>query len=261
VNLTLMATVLWAAGFILNAALLFVLVFKRRYRLVPWFTAWIAFGCLYTITLFLGYRLGSKHLYAVLYWSGAFLDLLLQVGVVLEIARRVLKRSGRWVEGARVRLVAVGVLAPLIALGMAWTMTPAAQTRLDAWDARASLFTTILICLMFAAVTLASQQLGVAWRSHIMRESYGLVLWTLVAFLTDTLHAYWRTLGHFTLLENVRIVFFQASLIYWAIAFWRPEAAPVVMPENAMLELDRLVSRVEYAQSNREPPTTGVSPK
>ena len=259
-NLSLMATILWAAGFVLNAALLFVLIYKRRYCAVPWFTAWIAFGCLYTITLFTGYRLGSKHLYAVLYWSGAFFDLLLQIAVVLEIARSVLKLSGRWVEGARARLVAVGAVAPLIALGFAWAMKPAAETRLDAWDARASLFTTILICLIFAAVTLCSQQLGVAWRSHIMRESYGLVMWTLVAFVTDTLHSYWRTLGHFTLLENVRIAFFQASLIYWCIAFWRAEAGPVAMPEDARIELDRLVSQIHYEQSRRRPPT-GAIPK
>jgi hypothetical protein len=254
-----MAIVLWAAGFVLNTALLLVLLYKRRYRTVPCFTAWIGFGCLYTITLFWGYRLGSKHVYAVLYWSGAFLDLLLQVTVVLEIARSTLRRSGRWVEGARRRLVFMGLIAPIIALGMAWFMTPAAETRLDAWDARGSLFTTILVCLLFTAVMIASQQLGLGWRSHIMRESYGLVMWTLVAFVTDTLHAYWRTLGHFTLFENIRIVFFQGALIYWAIAFWRPEAESLAMPADAKIDLDGLAMRIEYAQSRRS--SSGDLPK
>lgn len=245
-----MAMVLWAAGFVLNTALLFVLLYKRRYRTVPWFTAWIGFGCLYTITLFWGYRLGSRHLYAVLYWSGAFLDLLFQVAVVLEIAGSVLRRSGRWVEGARRRLIAIASIAPLIAFGMAWFMTPAAETRLDAFEARGSLFTTILICLLFTAVMRVSQQLGLGWRSHIMRESYGLVLWTLVAFMTDTLHAYWRTLGRFTLLENIRIVFFQIALLYWAIAFWRPEADTMI-PSDEKNNPDELAARIEYAQSQR----------
>ncbi len=31
-----------------------------------------------------------------------------------------------------------------------------------------------------------------------MRESYGLVFW-VIAVLTDTLHAYWRTLGQFAI--------------------------------------------------------------
>jgi hypothetical protein len=236
-----MAIVLWAAGFVLNTALLLVLLYKRRYRTVPCFTAWCGFGCLYTITLFWGY------------------SLVLQVAVVLEIARSALRRSGRWVEGARRRLVFMGLIAPIIALGMAWFMTPAAETRLDAWDARGSLFTTILICLLFTAVMVASQQLGLGWRSHIMRESYGLVMWTLVAFVTDTLHAYWRTLGHFTLLENIRIVFFQGALIYWAIAFWRPESETIAMPADAKIDLDDLAVRIEYAQSRRS--SSGDIPK
>jgi hypothetical protein len=259
VNLSLTAMVLWAAGFVLNAALLFVLLYKRRYRTVPCFTAWIAFGCLFTITLFWGYRSGSKHLYKVLYWSGAFPDLLLQIAVVLEIARTVLRRSGRWVEGARRPLLFMGSMAPLIALGMACFMRPAAQTALDGLGARSDLFATILICLLLTTVMVASQQLGLGWRSHIMRESYGLAVWIIVSFVTDTLHAYWRTLGHFTVLENIRIVFFQGALVYWAIAFWQPEAETIAMPPAAKKDLEDLAARIEYAESRRS--SSGVLPQ
>lgn len=239
-NLSLIATALWAAGFVLNAALVFVLLYKRRYRTVPWFTAWIGMGCVYTIALFLGYRFSSKHIYAVIYWSSDFFDLLLQVAVVLEIAAIVLRRSGSWVEGARVRLGLMGASAPLVAFAMAWLMKPAAETRLDAWAARASLFTTILIFLLFIAVVMASHQLGLGWRSYAMRESYGLVVWVVVAFLTDTLHAYWRTLGHFTSLENVRIAVFQLVSIYWVIAFWFPEPALAPITSENITQLEAL---------------------
>ena len=260
-NLSLMAKALWAAGFILNAALLFVLLYKRRYRIVPWFTGWIGFHSLFTIIMFVAYRFGSKHVYANLYWSEDFLDFLLQVAVVLEIARYILKRSGRWVEGARLRLALMGSTAPLVAFGMAWFMKPAAETRLDAWEARTSLFTTILVCLLFSAVVIASQQLGLGLRSHAMRESYGLIAWSLMAFVTDTLHAYWRTMGHFTLLENVRIGVFQAALIYWIVAFWRPEDEPAVVTSDTINRLDDLAARLEYAQSRRASRTDGVVPK
>ncbi len=260
-NFTLMAIVLWAAGVILNAALLFVLLYKRRYRTVPWFTAWMGTELVYNVALFLGYRFGSKHAYALIYWSSDVLDVLLQIAVILEIARYVLRRSGRWVEGARIRLTLMGSTAPLVAFGMAWFMKPAAQTRLDALEARSSLFTTILICLLFTAVVIASQQLGLGLRSHVMRETYGLIAWSLIAFVTDTLHAYWRTMGHFTLLENVRIGVFQAALIYWAVAFWRPEDEPAVVTSDTINRLDDLATRLEYAQSRRAPRTFGVSPK
>jgi hypothetical protein len=251
VNVSLTAIVLWAAGFFLNAALLFVLVYKRRYRTVPWFTAWMATELSYNIALFLGYRFGSKHLYAVLYWSSDFLDVLLQIAVVLEIAGYVLKQSGRWVEGSRLRLGVMGSTAPVIALAMAWFMKPAAETRLDALAARSSLFTTILVCLLFSAVVVASQQLGLGLRSHVMRESYGFILWNCVAFVTDTLHAYWVTVGHFAVLEDVRIGVFQASLLYWCVAFWLPEPVLAPITPGTINRLDDLAARLEYAQSRK----------
>lgn len=250
-NLSLMATMLWAAGFVLNAVLLSVLLYKRRYRIVPWFTAWIGCGCVYTLALFVSYRFGSKGVYALIYWSSDFIDLLLQIAVILEIAAIVLQRSGRWVEGARMRLSIMGATAPLVALGMAWFMKPAAETNLDAWAARTSLFTTVLVLLLFVAVVMASHQLGLGWRSYAMRESYGLFVWAVAAFATDTLHAYWRTLGHFTLLENMRIAVFQIAAIYWIVTFWLPEPVmETAAPEN-INGLKELRKRLEYGQQSR----------
>ena len=243
-NLSWTSKVLWAAGFLWNAALFFVLLYKRRFRLVPWFTGWIAFGLTYTFSLFSVYRLGSKQVYAAIYWSGAFIDLLLQVAIILEIARSALRRSGRWVEGARLRLLLTGGVAPLVAFAMAWFMTPAAQSSLDAWDARANLFITLLICLLFSAVIAASQQLGLSWRDYAMREGYGLTLWTLASFLTDTLHAYWRTMGYFSALEYIRIAVFQLVSIYWTVAFWLPESAPLPISSEELARAKALKGRL-----------------
>ena len=247
-NLTLMATVLWAAGFLLNAALLFVLIFKRRYRTVPWFTAFVGAGCVYTLALFLGYRYGSKHLYAVLYWACDFLDLLLQISVIFEIAGTLMKRSGRWVEGARLRLGLMAATAPVLAGVMTALMTPAAETRIDAISARASLFTTILIFVLFVSVVVACQQLGLGWQSYPMRIGYGMMVWVAVAFITDTLHAYWGTLGHFSLLENIRIVVFKAVTVLWCLALWLPETVPQPMGEEERKRLELLKRRLEYGQ-------------
>ncbi len=250
-NLSVWANVLWAAGFLLNAALIIVLFFKRRYRIVPWFTAWMTVEAVYTVALYFTYRFGSKHAYEILYLTADFLDVALQIAVILEIAGFLLRRSGRWVEGARLRLVLMGGLAPLLALAMAWFMQPAANTRLDSILARSSLFTTILVCVLFTGILTASQSLGLGLRNHVMRESYGFIIWNLVAFLTDSLHAYWGTLGHFTLLENVRIAVFQGTLVYWCVAFWLPEKQEEKVPEGAKIDLNRLAMELECSKSNR----------
>ena len=247
-NLTLLDTVLWAAGFICNAALLFVLFYKRRFRMVPWFTAWISFGVAYTITLFLVTRVGTKLVYRDAYWSGAFLDLLLQLAVVLEIANYVFRRGGQWVKGAKLRLTLMGLCAPLIAGFMAWQITPAATSALDALDSRASLFTTIVLCMLFAAVMVVSQQIGVGWQDLVLREGYGLIGIAVVAFVTDTLHAYWRTIEHFSQLEYIRMIAYLGTLAYWAIIFWLPERVMTPMDESANKRLEALRRELELPQ-------------
>lgn len=233
-KLSFVAIALWAAGSTLNAALVFVLFYKRRYRVVPWFTAWMGYELLYALLCFLVYRLGSKGSYRLVYWVGALIDFLLQIAVVGEIASCVLKRGGRWVEGARAAVLPFVIAGPVVAGIFAGLMTPAATTTLNALAARASLFSTVLICFLFVAVVKASQRLGLDWRSHVARESFGLTLWTLVAFITDTLHAYWRTMSHFQDLENLRIFVFQGALLFWCVAFWHPEPDAPQMPENPL---------------------------
>lgn len=247
-NLTLLDTLLWAAGFIFNAALLFILIVKRRFRTVPWFTAWMGFELCFTITLFVTLRVGSKHTYTVLYWSGAFVDLLLQLAVVLEIAGIVFRRDGRWVSGAGVRVAIMGLLAPVIAGLMAWQMTPAAASPLDAWDSRASLFTTVVICILFVTVLLVSQQVGAGWRSLALREGYGFIALVIVAFITDTLHAYWRTVEHFTELEHVRMVAYLATVGYWMVVFWLPERIVSEADANAKKRLAALRRELELQE-------------
>ena len=224
--------VLWAAGSFLNAALVFVLLYKRRWRVVPWFTAWMSYELLYTAACFFAFQLGWKDVYRWVYWIGALGDFCLQIAVVVEIARCVLRRNSRWVEGARSEVLPFVLAGPLVAAVLALTVTPAASGRLDAIAARASLFSTILICSLFIAVVRASQRLGLDWRSHIARESFGLALWTIASFFMDTLHAYWRTMAYFGDLENARIAIFQTSLLFWCVAFWLPEPQQKVVPKS-----------------------------
>ena len=260
-HVSFVAAVLLAADFLLTIGLLVVLLYRKRYRSVPWFTGWMAFGVLYSSAGFMALQYGTKQIYREIYWIGAFLDFLLQITVVLEIGAIVLRRSGRWVEGAKGRLVAAVAAAPLIALLMASVMKPAAQTRLDAWDARVSLFTTVFICLLFTSIMAASQQLGLAWRSHVMREGYGLTVWVLVAFLTDTLHAYWRTAESFTALEHIRMMAYLGVLSYWILAFWVPEKAQTALPSDMLERMKTLGLPIDYGVSRSIPRNDGVTRK
>ena len=241
-KLSLLEIALWAMNSVLNVVLVLVLTLKKRWRIVPLFTVWIAYGLIYALACFLDYRLGSKESYRVVYWIGALGDFLLQIAVVAEIARSALKREGRWVEGVKEAILPFLVIGPILAAGLATWITPAASNSLDGLASRASLFSTVLVCFIFIAVVRATQNLGLDWRSFIARESFGLTVWTLVAFVTDSLHAYWRTMGHFAILENTRIAVYQGVLMFWCIAFWLPEPEVPVMPSSLK---EKYLSRIQ----------------
>ena len=222
-NLSRTASILWAASFLANAALFAVLLYRRKVTVIPWFSAWIGFNLLYTLVLYVTYRVGTAEEYKLLYWIGAFLDLTLQVAMVLEIAGYVFRRSGKWVEGTRLRLVVAGLLSSSAGILMGWAMTPATKSHLESWESRIDLGATVLIAILFTSVMAVSQRLGLSWKNLVLREGYGVAAWSVFSFITDTLHAYWRTAEHFTLLEHVRIVVYLMALGYWIIIFWIPE--------------------------------------
>ena len=245
VSFSLTAMILWATGFLGHLALLAVLVIRGKARMVPWFATWVVFNLVYTIALFGAYRLGTKQSYVLLYWGGAFLDLALQVGIVLEIARYVFRRGEAWVGGAKNLLLWSGIASVLIGILMGLWMTPLSTSRLDAWESRVDLGATVLITLLFTAIMVFSERLGVSWRSVILREGYGVAAWSVCSFVTDTLHAYWRTAEHFTILEHLRVVLYLGALGYWMVIFWLPEPPTLVLDEATKRSIESLRRQLE----------------
>ena len=245
-GLSLVAILLWAASFGVNVLLLCVLVGKKRWRVVPWFTGWIAFSILTTATLYLGRKYGGAGLYAGLYWGSAFVDVALQLAVIMEIAGFVFRRGEGWVGNTRTKLGRSAVVITAVALVLALSITPAASSARDALYSRASLFVTILVTGLFMAVMAVSQQAGVSWRSIVIREGLGFLILNVVSFITDTLHSYWRTAEHFGDLEHVRIALYIGTLVYWIVVFWLPERSPEIADEKTRKLLQDLRSQLEY---------------
>ncbi len=249
-NLSLLDNALWAAGLIGNAALLFVLLYRGRGKTFPAFAAWIAFEILFSVLLVLINRFASYSVYAWTYWSGAIVDVALQIAVVIEIARIVLRPTGAWSADARGRFVGIGAAGAIVAMALAWGAHPSAPTSLDAWEMRASLFTSILICELFTAVLMASQQLGLVWRSHVMRLGQGLTVWAIVSFAVDAAHSYYGGVRHFNLLEHLGSFAFLAAQVWWIVSFWADEPARKPLSPEMQRYLVDLHQRVQYDLAN-----------
>ena len=213
--------VIWTAGFATNFLLLIVLMIRRSYRVQPWFSCWIAFGCANTAVLYwVSQRSDRPHLYFDIYWLGAAIDLVLQCIVLIELARSVLRREGKWVEEIGKQFWLAALTALVIAIALSARMHPATTSPVDELFARANLFMTVLFCFVFTSVMVFSHRCGLAWGNRAARVGYGLMFWTILSFLTDTLHTYWRTAPYFDCLENARSIFYLAVLTYWIFIHW-----------------------------------------
>ncbi len=75
-RLTRLDYLFWAAGFIFNLTLLIILVYRRRFRTFPFFTALISLVVAKTAILYLVRAWANPHDYFYAYWSLTVADTL-----------------------------------------------------------------------------------------------------------------------------------------------------------------------------------------
>ena len=224
-NLSALDFALWAANCLGEAVLFTILIYQRRWREFPVFTALIGYEAVILAALYLTYLCCSQVWYARIYWSYALFDFFLQLGVIWEIARIVLRPTGTWVRDARKQFILWGTAGILLAAALPWLVTPPAATLLHRWEVRGNLFTSLVICELIAVVTRTSKSLGLGWRNHVMALGNGWTAWAVVAILVDGLHSYFGAERYFRELEHVRMFAYLAALSYWMVQFWLEEPA------------------------------------
>lgn len=245
-NLSRLAGLLWAAGFTGHVALLAVLLLRRRWREFPVFTGFIAFHAALSPTLYVIYAHGSALWYARVYWSTALIDFGLQLGIVFEIARIVLKPTGTWLRDARKQFFVTAGLGIVLAAFLAWILTPPASSRLDELELKGNLFAAFLVCELFLFLSMTATRLGLGWRSHVMAIEQGFAGWIVVAVLTETLHGYFGSLHYFFVLEYIHMFVYLGALGYWIVQLWRPEPARRPIAPELQEYIVALHRRVEY---------------
>lgn len=242
-GLTRTAQILWAAGFLEHAALLLVLIVRGRWKTFPVFTALIGFNTFRTILLALIlaiYQSPSSIQYAYAYWGASFVDLVLQIGIIYELARVVLKPTGTWVQDARRQFLIYGIVGAIIAAAIAYGLNPSSPTTLDFWIEKGELFSAMLTLELFAAMLFASTRLGLVGSSHVMRLGQGWSAWAIVALLAEGIYSYYGPGWHNDLPDTVRMLVYQCVTIYWIVTLWRPEPERRTLSAEMQAYLDGL---------------------
>jgi hypothetical protein len=245
-NLTMLDNILWAAGFVGHVALLVVLLVRGRWRVFPVFTWLIGYQALVTAVLFLISRNGSRHAYAVAYWTTAGGDFVFQLALIFEIARVVLRPTGTWVRDARASFVTAGTIGAVIAFVLCLTVKPLIPSALSVWEVRGDLFTALLTCELFMAMLYASNRLGLEWRNHVMGLAQGLTAWAFIAMASDLAHIVLGWSREFLVLDHFLMFVYLGALVYWIVTFWLPERSRAPVSAEMRDYLVALHSRVQY---------------
>ena len=126
-HLTRLDFLLWAAGFVADLALLFVLWFRRRASAFPIFTTYMTANVVRTIVLYALHHFGTKATYFYVYWSLAVIDDLLQLGVIYEISAHIFRPLGGWAKDVSRSFVWLISLSFAIAGALTWLANPPAR--------------------------------------------------------------------------------------------------------------------------------------
>jgi peptidoglycan/LPS O-acetylase OafA/YrhL len=248
-NFSTVDNALWAASLIGHVALVLILVLRRKLRQFPVFSTFIAFSALVTILLFFVYRFGTNHQYFLAYWITGGANYLFQVGLIVEIARNVLRPTGRWVLEARKSFLIWAAVGLGIAAIMAYELGPSQSKGIELWDTRITVFTALMTCGLFLAMMTAANRLGLRWRSQVYAVGQGLFIWSLISLFGDVAHTALGWNREFVVLDYVQMFAYLAVVVFWGITFWFPEKERAELSPEIRAYLVAAAARLEYDRS------------
>jgi hypothetical protein len=239
----------WAAGFAVHLVLLFVLFYRGRARVFPFFTSLIALNVVRTVVLYLVRNHGTREGYFYTFWSLAVLDVVLQLCVVYEVAYRVFRPLNVWARDVRGNFLWLLNLSTTVALVLAWAESPVVQTRVQALVARGNLFAAALECEILVAMMALSANARLPWKTHVAKIAQGLGVYSLISVLFETARSYSgvsHVLPSFSGLSHIRMVVYLSCVTYWIVSLARSERAARIMTAEMREKIFALGSQVAY---------------
>ncbi|HTV08679.1 MAG TPA: hypothetical protein VMD97_06525 [Candidatus Aquilonibacter sp.] len=246
-HLSHLDSLFWLLGLVGHLALLFVLLFRRRARRFPLFTAFVFCSVLSTVVLYLIYPSGSRraypYAYFYTYWGFVALNLVLQLGVVYEVASCVFRPLGGWAVDVRRRLIGLILLSVCVAIALAWLSSPRAYEWREALVMRGSLFSAALFAELFVGMTAHSVTAGLPWKTHAARIIQGLGIYSIFCIVVEAANSYFGLANGTTAsmtMTRARMLLYLLCLAYWIMTLWRPEPKPEHPPDGIQSDLELL---------------------
>ena len=238
--------VLWTLTFAALLVLLAVLVGSERTRSFPWFTASIALLAMRLLVSRLLYGRIPPISMSAIFYTLADLSMLMNLLVLVEVARRGFRGAtrGKWVAGV---LATVAVAAAVV---IAWGPWPAWRTvsagsvlarirLMQLVSQKGDILAAVLAVELCLLIVLFGGHFHAGWRTHTQRIAIGLSAAALSLITTRAILEYvgmhatihsrqelMRVLGFEGHVTNANSCVYLCVVIWWIAVLWRDEAPP-----------------------------------
>jgi hypothetical protein len=218
-----------ATGLLLQASLCVVLFRKGLARLYPIFVIYLLLN-LAEDPMSLVWN-SSSEAYTRYYFVVTILDYILQLLIVFEIGKNVIRPSRRSIPFPILPVATVCVLlCALIAASFAPQVQTVGTGTLIQLSLRVTLALAILKLLLFAALAGFAQVLGIGWKSHVLQLATGLAFFAAVSLFIQITSSHVtiadrdQYVHHLDRLMQIQSVAYNLTLVFWIWAFSRNEA-------------------------------------
>jgi hypothetical protein len=211
---------LWLAYIVVEAAVVGMLIYRRIWRILPFFCCYCAWDILSNVGAYVSQQYFPTSYFRV-YFAETILDSALQFCVLVELAWSVLRpvrsslpRSSLAVLSALI-LVAGAAIWPFAAIaGLSHVVSRQALLLLQLQHT-----VSILRILFFLVLAGGSQLLSIGWRDRELQVATGLGFYSLVTMAISIVQTHQSTGPQYIRLEQFVVISFLVSLVYWLVSF------------------------------------------
>jgi hypothetical protein len=217
-----------AAALVLQAVLAFMLIRRGLARFYPVFLIYLLLNLIEDP---LAGALQNSNLYLRYYFVVTILDYVLQLLILLEIARNVIRPSKRSIPFPVAPVAIVGVLlCALIAASFSPQIQLIGLSHTREILIRVSLLLAILKILLFVTLAVFAQVLGIGWKSHVLQLASGFAFYGAVSLMVQLSSTHVAGtdessyVPHLIRLAQIQGAAYNLTLVFWIWAFSRNEA-------------------------------------
>jgi uncharacterized membrane protein len=218
-----------AAGLLLQAWLCIVLFRRGLARIYPIFTLYLLLNLAEDP---IGWSLNQRSIaYQHYYFVVTILDYVLQLLILYEISKNVLRPSKQSIPLPIAPLATVGVLlCAIVAASFSHPVQAAGAEYLVRISLQVTFGLAILKLLLFGVLAGFAQVLGIGWKNHVLQLATGLAFYAGVSLLIQISSSHVSTtdrsiyIAHLSRLMQIQSVAYNLTLIFWIWAFSRNEA-------------------------------------